>query len=416
MKIVWASPWNHRSAIASFGSEVVHELARRGHEVEVIRTEDAQQLALPPLPAPGLVAAVRDRDLTTLMRDSDGIVVNMGDHYGFHAGAIPLLHAAPLLVLHDTTLGGFMHGWRNAAGPDAWRIDRMIDFRDLEASICALASGVIVHSGHYRTVAEAACAGPVTTIPLAWAPVDQLPLQHNTAGRLVVTTFGLINANKRTDAVIRAIGASTRLRDSVLYLLVGHVENAERDRLCALADRVGAGTPHFTGWVPDEVLRMILGGTNVVSCLRYPALEGSSASLIHAMLSGRPVLVSDHASYAEVPDDVVLKCLPGDEAAAVLHHLETILDDPATAWLMGHRARAYAQARHAPSAYVDRLLPALDAATRAQPAVRTAIAIGRRLAELGVVKGDPGAERVSVALAGLFGKVGNNIIESFPNE
>jgi glycosyltransferase involved in cell wall biosynthesis len=416
MKIVWAGPWNERSAIASFGSEVVRELADRGHDVEVLRTEDERGLALPPLPATGPVAAVQDCDLATLMRDSDGIVVNMGDYYEYHAGAIPLLqHTAPLLVLHDAALGGFTHSWRTAVGADAWRIDRMVKSDDLVASLCALASGVVVHSGHYRAAAEAACAGPVAIIPLAWAFAD-LPPPRDIGNRLVVTTFGHVNANKRAEAVIRAIGASARLRNSVFYLLVGHVEDAERERLLALAARVGTPPPHFTGWVPDEILRMMLAGTDVVSCLRHPGIEGGSASLILAMLSGRPTLVSDHASYAEVPDGVVLKCPPGDETAAVMHHLEAILDNPGAARLMGDQARAYARARHAPSAYVDRLLPALDAATRAQPAVRTAIAIGRRLAEFGMMEGDPAAHRFDAELAGLLGTSWTNGTERCQNE
>jgi hypothetical protein len=69
---------------------------------------------------------------------------------------------------------------------------------------------------------------------------------------------------------------------------------------------------------------------------------------------------------------------------------------------MADRARAYARARHAPAAYVDRLLPALDAATRAQPAVRTAIAIGRGLLDLGMLPGDPATERLQSALSGLL--------------
>jgi len=193
------------------------------------------------------------------------------------------------------------------------------------------------------------------------------------------------------------------LRDRLLYVVAGHVEDPERERLLALARSVGARPPHFTGWVPDEVLNMILAGTDVVCCLRYPALEGGSASLIVSMLSARPTLVSNHASYADVPDDMVLKCPPGDEAASVRHHLEAILDDPVSARAMGERAREYAQLHHSPSAYVDSLLPALFAATRAQPAVRTALGIGRQLAHLGMAPGDPAIERLDAARTALLG-------------
>ena len=401
MKLVWAGPWNRRSAIATMGSEVVHELVSRGHEVEVLRTEAGPDLDLPPLPAPGEVAAVAEREIGQLAYQADGMIVNIGDHYGFHGGAIPLLlHAAPLLILHDAEMGGFAHGWRQAAGGEAWRVDRLAGHEGAVAPYCALASGVVVHSAHYRAVADASCAGPVATIPLCWPPLEPPP--RHAGGRLVITTVGQVNRNKRADEVIRAIGASARLRERVLYVLAGQVEDAERERLLTLARRVGAPAPVFLGWVPDEVLRMVMSGTDVVSCLRYPALEGGSASLILAMFSGHPTLVSDHASYAEVPDGLVLKCPPGHEAAAVLRHLETILDDLAAARAMGEQSRAYALAQHAPAAYVDRLLPALEAATLAQPAVRTSIAIGRRLSELGIIAGDPAAGRLGDVLAAML--------------
>jgi glycosyltransferase involved in cell wall biosynthesis len=190
----------------------------------------------------------------------------------------------------------------------------------------------------------------------------------------------------------------------VLYVVAGPLEEPERERLLALAQQLGARPPHFTGWVPDEVLHIILAGTDVACCLRYPALEGGSASLILSLLSARPTLVSNHASYAEVPEGLVLKCPPGDEAAAVRRHLEAILDDPASARAMGERARKYAQVRHSPSAYVDRLLPALEDATRAQPAVRTALGIGRNLARHGMSAGDPAIERLDAARAALLGE------------
>ena len=252
--------------------------------------------------------------------------------------------------------------------------------------------------------AAAACPGPVACLPLAFtAPPVPPPEPPRPGARLVVTTVGHVNRNKRADAVIRAIAASDRLRDRVLYVLAGPAEPDEQARLLALARNLGVPEPHFTGWVPDEVLRAVLAGTDVVSCLRFPVMEGGSASLITAMLSGRPTLVSDHASYAEVPDGLVLKCPPGEEAGYVLHHLETILDRPEAARAMGAQAREYALSRFAPAAYAPGLLDALAAATAAQPGVRAARAVGRQLGEFGMAASDPALRRIAGALAGMLG-------------
>lgn len=406
LRLIWAGPWNERSSIGLFGTEIVRELVDRGHYVEVLRTEVGADLLLPPRPAAGPVHAVGARSIADLIREFDGIIVNLGNHYPFHGAAVPILQeTAPLVILHDAWMGHFVEGWRNTAGDDAWRVDRLLcglgDDPSGLSPLCALASGAVIHAPHYRAAVETACPGPVATIPLSLT-FEAIPPPRPIGERLVVTTIGHVNSNKRAREVIRALGSSERLRDRTLYMLVGPVESEERARLLALARRVGAPEPHFTGWVPDEVLRTLMTGTDVFCCLRYPALEGGSGSLIFSMLSARPTLVSDHASYAEVPDGLVMKCTPGQEAAHVLHHLETILDDPATAKVMGERAREYALHRFAPATYTTMLLQALDTATRALPAIRTARGVGRRLAEIGMRPGDPAVERMEAALAGLL--------------
>ena len=58
-RIAWEGPWNGRSAIAASGALVVAELAARGHEVEVFRTETGELLDLPPRPAPGPLPRAR---------------------------------------------------------------------------------------------------------------------------------------------------------------------------------------------------------------------------------------------------------------------------------------------------------------------------------------------------------------------
>ena len=61
-RIAWAGPWNARSAIAGFGSLVVDELAARGHDVAVYRTETGEMPgpAAAPGARPGLLARGRD--------------------------------------------------------------------------------------------------------------------------------------------------------------------------------------------------------------------------------------------------------------------------------------------------------------------------------------------------------------------
>lgn len=410
-RILWAGPWNARSAIATFGRLVVGGLAASGHDVEVVRTEAGADLLLPPLPAPGPVHDPGAQPIAALAAPFDGVVLNLGDYYGFHGAALPMLQdLAPLVILHDAWLGNLVNGWRHYAGSEAWQVQRFLEGAPDPAGVqalCGLASGVVVHGPHYRDAAQAACAGPVAELPLAYA-APELPPPGPFRERLMLATIGHVNANKRAEAVIRAQAASERLRRRTLYTLIGPVEPSEQARLEAVARDCGAPAPHFTGRVPDEVLQALMAGTDVFCCLRHPVTEGGSASLVTAMLSGRPTLVSDHASYATVPDGLVLKCAPGREGAHVLHHLEAILDDPAAAQAMGARARAYALQEHAPEAYCARLLPVLDAATAAQPAVLAARSVGRRMAELGMRTDDPMVHRMDALLAGMLPRAARN--------
>jgi hypothetical protein len=143
---------------------------------------------------------------------------------------------------------------------------------------------------------------------------------------------------------------------------------------------------------------------DVLCCLRYPLLEAGSASLITAMRSGRPVLVSNHGVYAEVPGDLVYRCRPGFEAGDILRHLLAIRNDPAAAAGKGAGARQYALEVNTPRRYVDGLLPALDKATAAAPAVMAARHLGRQLGRWRVPPQSPVGERLGNELSGmLFG-------------
>ena len=407
LKLIWAGPWNERSAIGRVGLEVVQELIALGHSVELIRTEVGPDLLLPARSAPVPMHVPGERSIAELMQYADGVIVNLGDHYGFHGGALPILQqTTPLVILHDAWMGHFINAWRAMAGADAWRVDNALEATESDESgialLCGLASGAVIHSDHYRAAVEAACPGPVATIPLSLGS-NTFSAPRPIGDRLVVATLGHVNANKRAEEVIRAIGSSPRLKGAVLYMLVGPIEPAQKAHLQRVARAVGALEPHFTGWVPEDVLQMVIAGTDVFCCLRYPALEGGSASLVFSLLSGRPTLVSNHACYAEVPDGLVMKCVPGQEAADVVRHLEAVLDAPEAAQAMGRRARDHALHAYSPATYATQLLTALEAATKARPGIRAAQSIGRRLAEFGTRPDDPAVERMGAALAELLG-------------
>jgi glycosyltransferase involved in cell wall biosynthesis len=423
-RIAWAGPWNARSAIAAFGSLVVAELAARGHEVEVFRTEAGDTLALPPRPAPGPVSPLASAVPETLARDYDAFIVNLGDHHGHHGAAIaPLLRVPALAIFHDAFLSHLYAGWVEAEGrhdvhpavlgavygPAEARsadavmlpLEEMAARRHMLEWFAAFCGGAVVHARHYAERVRAVCPGPVAVIPLAFEGFA-LPPPREIGREVVVATVGHVNRNKRVADMLHAMAASALLQERVRYRLIGPVEPAERAALGDLARSLGVPEPEFTGWVDEADLASRLAAVDAICCLRNPVLEGASASLILAMRSGRPVLVSDHGPYAEIPDGLVLKCRPGSEAAEVRRHLEALLADPSPARAMAERARAYAEETFTAERYVDQLLVHVDRVTETLPAVRAAMGLGRTLAGFGVPPDDPAGERIAAALDDLL--------------
>ncbi len=429
-RIAWAGPWNARSSIASFGALVVGELAARGHEVVVFRTETGDMLALPPRPAPGPMAPLGEAPPEALLRDYDAFIVNLGDQYGHHGAAISALLRAPALaIIHDAFLAHLYNGWAvaegrasgaaavlgavygeaeaAAGGPFMLPLEEMAARRPMLEWFAALASGAVVHANHYAERVRSVCPGPVDVIPLAFEGYAVPPPREiGQAGEVVVATVGHVNPNKRVADMLRAMAESAPVRERVRYRLIGPVEPAERAALGGLARSLGVPEPEFTGWVEEAELARRMSDVDAICCLRNPVLEGASASLILAMRSGRPVLVSDHGPYADVPDGLVLKCRPGCEAFDVRLHLEALLADPAPARAMAERARAYAEETFAAKGYADRLLAHLERATENLPAVRTGMGLGRTLAGFGMPPDDPAGERVAAALDDLLDRRG----------
>jgi glycosyltransferase involved in cell wall biosynthesis len=250
----------------------------------------------------------------------------------------------------------------------------------------------VAHAEHYAPRLRQSCPGPVAVIPLAFAYPD-LPPMPGVWNRITIATVGHANANKRIDQVVMAVASSYELRSRCRIKVIGAIVEAERTRLERLARTLGVAPLEFTGWVTDDDLPSRLRDVDVISCLRNPVLEGASASLILAMCSKRPTLVTDHGCYAELPDDTLMKCSPHDEAVDVMRHLERLLRDPSHIQPLGERAHSLAARRHAPSAYTDSLLPLLQETVERRPGMEASRALRGTLASFGLGEKDPAVAR-----------------------
>jgi glycosyltransferase involved in cell wall biosynthesis len=284
----------------------------------------------------------------------DVVVYNIGDHFRFHAGVLGLIDRYPgVCIFHDFYLVNLFRAWceRGLERPMAnsivsstygeevanefWKRIGHPDFVDWSASrapmtgwIARKALAAVAHASFYERLLSEWSAGPVRVIPLAYTAsvcAPHLQVQHAN-GRLHILTVGRVIPNKRVAEVIRSVASSPFLRCRCEYHVVGDIEAPERNRLLSLINQFGLQeVVHLHGEVSDFELRWRYAEADIVCCLRWPALEGASASCVEAMLHGKAVIATDTGFYSSIPSDRILKVRPTDEIRDLVEHLEMLV-------------------------------------------------------------------------------------------
>lgn len=429
MRICWVTPFVLRSSIGRVSAEAARQLALRGHHVEILRCEDADDPAEPSHPTALPVHHWRSYDLSRLRTAFDVVVVNIGDNYPFHAGVFAILDAAPCLgIFHDFYIYNLFSGWLHHNGLDyrthdaeivatygeeararavAVRSGQMLDMGEIARHLpmtewlARRCEAALAHARFYAGKLEAVVQGPVAVTPLCCPDRATPPGPPKAKSQLTLTTVGVMNPNKRVDDVIRALGGSRALKACV-YRLVGPISDEERARLTALAEEVGFSNLAIDGAVDDDTLDRRLDDADVIVALRRPVLEGASGSACEGMLSGRPTVVANAGFYGELPDDLVFK-IDGEILVEELRAtLERLAADQALRHETGKAARAWALEHLNAARYAE----AVEALAQAQVTSRPLLGVGRRiggeLAAMGLTDADPAATRIGATLQKLF--------------
>lgn len=192
----------------------------------------------------------------------------------------------------------------------------------------------------------------------------------------VIGAFGFIGPTKRLDKVLRALAylQGTEAGRRVRMLVVG-----EGDSLEESIRELGLETVVTTaGFVPEERFAALLTAVDAIVNLRYPSHGESSASLIQAMVAGKPCMVTDDAWFAELPDDAVVKVSCGEaEIDEIVQAITRLAQSPEACRRLGANGRSHIVTHHSPAHVAARFLAALRAGGRAaQPARAAAEARG----------------------------------------
>ena len=436
-KIIWAGPWNIKSAIAHFSLQIAKELKSKGHEVLIFRTETDEAKNIESIDNENFEVHFWKKE-KILKTGHDIIINNFGNYYQFHGAVLDDLKEFNILgILHDSFYCNLIAEWadkknkagiigaekflknilKNTYGNNAYEkynsggnfcfwqdLKIMAQEYPLVEFLAYNLSGAVCHSEHYLQRVKAACPGSVEKIPL-YMKFDDLP--ENTMKKaggdvLTVAVIGHGNSNKRLEQILHAIGSDSLLKEKYRFKLIGQIEDGYKEKLENTAYKLNLHKAEFTGWVSDAGLRKNLTDVDVLCCLREPVLEGGSASLILAMQSGRPTLVLNHGSYSEIPDDCVFKCSLNNETGDIKKYLKWIYEDYENAFAVGSKAKEFSIRYNSAEFYVDKLIPLIGKTILSNPAVNAAKSIGRTLSGFGLDTDDPALERIGKIMDELF--------------
>ncbi len=123
---------------------------------------------------------------------------------------------------------------------------------------------------------------------------------------------------------------------------LGRQNNTEYRKLMLRVDDLGVREEvFFTGYVPDERLRSLLAGADM---LVFPSIyEGFGLPPLEAMACGVPVITSGRASLPEVVGDAALLLEDPLEAEEIAGKVEALVSDPALRSRLAEKGRERAR-------------------------------------------------------------------------
>jgi glycosyltransferase involved in cell wall biosynthesis len=171
---------------------------------------------------------------------------------------------------------------------------------------------------------------------------------------LIFISGGQVIRSKQLELALEAFARLHEEYPVARYVIVGDDVKNDLDLGAWLANRDLGDAVMYAGYCKDlRVFRSWLAAADVVVNLRHPTAGETSATALRGLAAGRPVIVSDHGWYAELPDDACVKVPPND-GNALLAAMRQLACDPGLREAIGARAAAYTQKEHAPARAAER--------------------------------------------------------------
>jgi len=349
-------------------------------------------------PAPGSHSGVADyaEALTRALGDIPVNLYHLGNNR-LHAEIYDRALREPgVIVLHDAVLHHFLLGrlseeqylaewvfnygeWRRELGEELWR-ERARSGTDpryfrfpMIRRVVEASKAVIVHNPGAAAIARAHGAKELTVIPHFHDPGTETfsseeiaRLREGLGAGRTTTVFGIFGYLRETKRVMPSLASFRRLhaagRDVVL-LLAGEAVSPDLGRL--LATEADHPAIHRRGHLTERELRLATAAVDCGVNLRYPAAGETSGIAIRLMGLGKPVIGSDIAENADIPETAMLRVSPGPaEMEELFAQMALIEKYPGVARQIGAEAAAHIREHHSLGAVVRKYRETLARAAR----------------------------------------------------
>jgi glycosyltransferase involved in cell wall biosynthesis/RimJ/RimL family protein N-acetyltransferase len=417
MRIAWFTPFAVESAIGEFSKHVTDSLSR-SCSVDLWIPDHAETL-------PSDLAAIRSAESPACLESLGGydvVVYNFGNHVGFHRTIYEISRQhRGIAILHDRVyhhmlaeywlrfgLGAShylerMQAFYGGAGrrraeaglagrqPHIWESDEEVVNYPLFEEMIVSAEGVVVHSSDQETLVAERCFRPIRALFLPSYPTDwredngAMCRSSADRRRLMLLTVGDVNPNKHVHRVIEALGRDQALARRLHYVVIGRCDEQScyGRQLRQLIRRYSLETSvSLLGYQPAAVLRQYLVEADAFVNLRYPSWEGGSASLMRQLAFGKPILVYDVGSFAELPNACAVKIPPLDDSLLV-RALRWLTSEPELRCSAGVACRETARALSV-DRYAEEFLAFCAEVGQWRPVLSLCERVGRELGTLGI--------------------------------
>lgn len=366
LRLAYFTPLNpQRSGISDYSEELLPRLGRLADIDLVIGPYE------PSRPVARRFRVLAPREFLREAASYDCVLYQIGNNFEYHAYMIPCLCAVPgVVVLHDSRLHYLMMGLtllqgnlpglievlRPAYGQRSTRLAfrLLLSLADpyeigLARPIIEMSRAVIVHNRYAAEEVVRDVPGKrVRVIGMGievrdggTAP-ELLKLKHGfRADDFVIASVSSLALSKRLELILSALhglkGAFPHLR----FLIAGGGPLGGRTRRLIRRYRLERIVRH-TGWLPADQYGELTRLADVVVDLRYPSAGETSASVLRAMEAGKPLVVSSHGFFRELPDACCFKIEVGaGEKEAFQRAIRTLIEREDLRRDMGSASRSY---------------------------------------------------------------------------